>query len=70
MSVARRLDRLERVSRRWEAPRRDPAETDAEIERLAAELEAREGPGAFAAVLAQVEAKMEAETAKWRRRDT
>ncbi|HEV2771639.1 MAG TPA: hypothetical protein VGV57_02220 [Thermoleophilaceae bacterium] len=70
MSVARRLDRLERLGRRYDGPRLDPAARDAEIERLAAELEAREGPGAFAAVLAQVEAKMEAEAAEWRRRDT
>ncbi len=60
MSVARRLDRLERLGRRYDGPRLDPAARDAEIERLAAEYEAREGPGAFAALLAEITAEYEA----------
>ncbi len=59
VSVSRRLDRLERLAPRRNGPRLDAAAMDAEIERLAAELEAREGPGAFAAVLAKVKAEFE-----------
>jgi hypothetical protein len=60
VSVARRLDRLERLAPRRDCPRLDAAARDAEIERLAAEYEAREGPGAFAALLAEIEAEFEA----------
>ena len=60
MSVARRLDHLERLAPRRDGPRLDTAARDAEIERLAAELEAREGPGAFAALLAERGAELEA----------
>ncbi len=60
MSVARRLDRLERLGRRCDGPRIDAAARDAKIERLAAELDAREGPGAFAALLAETKAEFEA----------
>ena len=59
MSVSRRLDRLERLAPPRHGSRLDPAARDAEIERLAAEYEAREGPGAFAALLAEVKAEFE-----------
>ncbi len=59
MSVARRLDRLERLDRRHSPAPIAPTEMDAEMERLAAELEAREGPGAFAALIAEVTTEFE-----------
>ncbi len=58
MSVKGRLGRLER--RLPPPPERDREARDREIERLAAEFEAREGPGAFAALLAEREAEFEA----------
>ena len=56
MSTGRRLDRIERHLPR--SPPLDHAALDAEIEALAAELDAREGAGASAALLAQIEAEM------------
>ncbi len=58
MSVNGRLDRLER--RLPPPPERDYEALDREIETLAAEFEAREGPGAFAALIAEVRADFEA----------
>jgi hypothetical protein len=63
VSVASRLDRLERLAPRCDHSRLDEAARDAEIERLAEEYEAREGPGAFTALLAQVEAEFEGTSA-------
>ncbi len=55
MNAARRLDRLERCALDSSPVHED---MDAEIERLAGELEEREGPGAFARLLAEVEAEL------------
>jgi hypothetical protein len=50
--------RLARLERRAPEPAGSEAEIDAEIEQLAAELEEREGPGAFATLLAEIEREM------------
>ena len=64
MSLGRRVERLEDRRRRrtlttaqHERQQREHDHLDREIESLAAELEAREGPGAVARIFAQVEAE-------------
>ena len=65
MNVARRLDRLER-SLHAGLPLDAEQMMDAEIEALAAELEARDGAGAFAALLARIRTEFAAAPARRR----
>ncbi len=67
MSAGRRLDRLEARAGREEFAPEDEAAVDAEMEVLIAELEEREGPGAFARMLARIEGEFAAaESRRWR----
>lgn len=59
MSTLGRLNRIERAMQPGHPPLEED-QMDAEIERLAAEFEEREGPGAFAALLKQLEVEFAA----------
>ena len=69
MSAGRRLDRLEARAGREEFAPEDEAAIDAEMEVLIEEYEEREGPGAFARMLAQIDAEYAAgheQARRWR----